>query len=85
MNTSPIPMQHIRALANVIRAVDQRGLIPVVCKDAVTGAPITALAAIQEDHNGTVKMVLLAKLFDNDPYKELMPPDFDVTTAPARN
>lgn len=46
------------------------------CADAKTGAPIVAICAVNYDGK-EYEMVPFAKLFDGNPYEELVPPDFD--------
>lgn len=47
----------------------------VECTDAATGKPVMVICAFTHDSaTGEVTTVPLAKLFDGNPYEELVPP-----------
>ena len=54
-------------------AQDNGDLALVECTDAKTGKPVYTVCAVERHHDAYV-MVPLAKLFDGDPYEELVPP-----------
>jgi Family of unknown function (DUF6117) len=54
----------------------ERGEVGLLeCKDAKTGQTVIALCAVQTDSDRSVSMIPLAKLFDGNPYEELIPPE----------
>lgn len=55
------------------RAVKSGDSVLVECKDAVTGKPVMVVCAVQRVGN-EFQVIPLAKLFDGDPYDELVPP-----------
>ena len=53
----------------------ERGEVSLLeCKDAKTGQTVIALCAVQF-FEGQFNMTPLAKLFDGNPFKELIPPE----------
>lgn len=55
----------------------ERGEVALLeCTDAKTGQVVIALCAVQF-FKGQFHMAPLAKLFDGNPYKELIPPDIE--------
>ena len=46
------------------------------CTDAVTGKPVMVICAVQRDSDA-FEMVPFAKLFDGNPYEELIPPEME--------
>lgn len=55
------------------RAAHDGTLCVMECADAVTGKPVMAICAASFDGK-QYAMVPLAKLFDGNPYEELLPP-----------
>ena len=55
------------------RASANGDLCLVECRDAMTGQPVYALCAVNYDGE-MVELAPLAKLFDGNPYEELVPP-----------
>lgn len=54
------------------------------CTDKATGKPVIVLCAAQIEDE-MVEMIPLAKLFDGNPYEEVLPPiDFPETEEEAR-
>lgn len=50
----------------------------IECTDAVTGKPVMVICAFSHDSaTGEVITVPLAKLFDGNPYEELVPPTME--------
>lgn len=49
----------------------------VECKDVKTGEIVVAVCAIYQAENGDYNMVPLAKMFNGNPYEELIPPHPD--------
>lgn len=57
----------------LLRAVKNGDTCLMECNDAVTGKPVMVVAAIYEE-DGEHVTVPLAKLFDGNPYEQLVPP-----------
>jgi hypothetical protein len=45
------------------------------CTDAATGKPVYTICAVNREPTGEMAMVPMARLFDGNPYEELMPPE----------
>ena len=46
------------------------------CKDAKTGAPVVVICAVNTpDEDGMIALAPLAKMFDGNPYDEVVPAD----------
>lgn len=61
-------------LETIKRAADNKDLALMECTDAKTGEPVVVLCAVWRNDEGGFNMVPLAKLFDGNPYEELIPP-----------
>ena len=46
----------------------------VECKDAKTGEPVAVLCAVNEEEDAQIGMVPFARMFNGDPYEELIDP-----------
>ncbi len=58
------------------RAIRNNDACIVECTDAVTGKPVMVICAVEE--NGDIfEMKPFAKLFDGNPYEELIPPTME--------
>ncbi len=68
-----IPEGHKKNLQTIKRAAGDGRLVLIECTDAKTGQPVITLGAVSDDKDGYA-FVPLAKLFDGNPYEELMPP-----------
>ena len=61
--------------ATLIKAVNNGDIVLMECNDAETGEPVITVAAIYLDkEKGEYCTVPLAKMFDGNPYEELIPP-----------
>lgn len=56
------------------RAFHNKDVCLAECTDAKTGARVIAVCAVHRDKTGGVTLTPLAKMFDGNPYKELLPP-----------
>jgi hypothetical protein len=56
------------------RASDVGDLALMECTDKATGLPVAVVCAVNRV-NGEFEFAPLAKLFDGNPYDELLPPD----------
>ena len=68
-----IPEAYSKNFETLKRAQDNGDLALVECTDAETGKPVYTVCAMQHDGDGYL-IVPLAKLFDGNPYEELVPP-----------
>lgn len=57
----------------LLRAVTNGDVCLMECKDATTNEPVMVVAAMYEE-DGQYVAVPLAKLFEGDPYQQLIPP-----------
>jgi hypothetical protein len=55
------------------RAIRSGDVCLMECTDAATGNPAVVVCAVQRDGD-SFEMVPFAKLFDGNPYEELLPP-----------
>lgn len=60
--------------ATLIRAVRNEDVCLMECKDAITKEVVMVVAAVFEDEEGLIQTVPLAKLFEGNPYEQLIPP-----------
>jgi hypothetical protein len=61
----------------LLEAVGLNDVCLLECTDAATGKPVMAICALNRTDEGEVMFVPIAKMFDGNPYEELMPPDMD--------
>lgn len=57
------------------KAIKYKDAALIECQDAVTKEPVIVIAAMQQNNDGTITAVPFAKMFDGNPYEELIPPD----------
>ena len=69
----PIELAYVNNFKTLCRAIDNADVALLECTDAATGKKVVAICAVSHK-NGDYAMVPIAKLFDGDPYKELIPP-----------
>lgn len=67
----------------LLRAAANKDIALMECFDAKTRQPVYTVCATQREKNGDVSAVPLAKLFDGNPYEELLPPALGETDTPA--
>lgn len=68
---------HTANFNNLLRAARNRDLALVSCTDAKTGEPVAAICMVNIDPDGTVDMVPVARMFNTNPYEELLPPNIE--------
>jgi hypothetical protein len=64
---------HTANFQTLIRAVINGDVVLMECTDAATGDPVVAICAVERDGD-TFELKPLAKLFNGNPYEELIPP-----------
>jgi hypothetical protein len=65
---------HVANFNTMLQAAKNSDLALVQCMDAKTGKPVAAVCMVNRDAEGNVEFMPVAKLFDTNPYKELLPP-----------
>ena len=67
-----------KAYFETLLRADKNGEVCVMeCTDAKTGETVIAVCAVGRDANGDFQMTPLAKMFNGNPYEELLPPDVE--------
>ena len=61
------------------RAIRHGDVALMECNDAKTGQPVVVVCAVQTE-GGSFEMIPIAKMFDGNPYEELIPPTVEETT-----
>lgn len=56
------------------KAFKYKDVALIECQDAKTKKLVTILAATQREGDGSITIIPFAKLFDGNPYDELIPP-----------
>jgi len=65
----------------LLKAIGNNDVLLMECKDAKTGNPVVVVCACYQDaKTKEIVTVPLAKLFDGNPYEELIPPEIEVAT-----
>lgn len=62
---------------NIIKAAKGGQLALIECTDAKTGKPVATLVFVNHEDDGGVSFVPVARLFDDNPYEQLIPPNID--------
>jgi hypothetical protein len=60
---------------NLLRAAKNQDLALMQCTDASTGEPVATVCMVNRDAEGNVEFAPVAKLFNTNPYEELLPPN----------
>lgn len=68
-----IPQGYRLNFETLLRASEHGALCLVECTDAATGQPAYAICAVNRDGD-QFELAPLARLFDGNPYEELVPP-----------
>ena len=58
----------------MLRAARNGDLALLECTDAKTGAPVMAICMMSICADGEMQMTPVAKIFDGNPFEELVPP-----------
>lgn len=61
----------------LLRAVQNGDAALVECTDKETGKTVIAICAVSADDDGDFHIAPLAKMFDGNPFEELLPPAED--------
>ncbi len=65
----------------LLKAAENGDLALIECQDAATRVPVVVICAVFKDKDGMFNTVPLAKMFDGDPYEELIPPLLEEETS----
>lgn len=74
-----IPEGYRQNFQTLLDAVGNNQAALVECKDAATGKPVMVICALSFSEDGSVTMSPFAKMFDGNPYEELLPPTDEAT------
>lgn len=66
---------HQANFTNLLRAARAKDLALMQCTDAKTGEPVATICMVNRDAEGNVEFAPVAKLFNTNPYEELLPPN----------
>ena len=69
-----IPDAYVTNFKTLLQAARNQDLSLMECQDAATKQTVMAVCAMSQDAEGQFVCVPLAKLFDGNPYEELIPP-----------
>lgn len=63
-----------RNFETLCRAINNNDVALLECTDAQSGETVIAIVALNREENGDVSFAPLAKMFNGNPYDELVPP-----------
>jgi Family of unknown function (DUF6117) len=69
-----IPIGHKANFDTLRRVFRDNAAALLECTDATTGKPVTVVCAVVQEEDGNYVMTPFAKLFDGNPYEEVIPP-----------
>lgn len=70
-----IPKSHKKNFETLKRAFANEDMAVVECTDKATGRPVHVLCAVAPNEDDQFDIIPMAKLFDGNPYEELLPPE----------
>jgi Family of unknown function (DUF6117) len=65
---------HVANFKPLLKAARNEDLALIQCTDSATGDPVATICMVNQDAEGNVDFVPIAKLFNTNPYEELLPP-----------
>lgn len=65
---------HVANFNNLLRAARAQDLALVQCTDAKTGDAVATICMVNRDVEGNVEFAPVARLFNTNPYEDLLPP-----------
>lgn len=65
---------HVANFEVMLKAARAKDLCLVQCTDAKTGEPVATICMVNRDVEGNVEFAPVARMFNSNPYKELLPP-----------
>lgn len=66
---------HVANFNTMLKAARSKDLCLIQCTDARTGDPVATVCMVNQDAEGNVELAPVAKLFNTNPYEELLPPE----------
>lgn len=73
--TAGLSAGHKANFNNLVRAAKNGDIALMQCTDAKTGEEVAAVCMVNRDAEGNVEFAPVAKLFNSNPYEELLPPN----------
>ena len=74
-----IPAGHTANFQTMLRAAADDNLCLMECVDAASGKPVYVVCMVNVHNDDSFEFVPVAKLFDGNPYDELVPPTTEET------
>lgn len=65
---------HVANFNTMLAAARAKDLCLVSCTDVNTGEPVATVCLVNRDAEGNVEFTPVAKLFNTNPFEELLPP-----------
>ncbi|MFM1990253.1 MAG: hypothetical protein RJA99_3210 [Pseudomonadota bacterium] len=65
---------HVANFKAMLRAALNKDLALIQCTDAKTGEPVPTICMVNKDAEGNVEFMPVARMFNTNPYQELLPP-----------
>ena len=72
---------HQKNFETLLKAAANDDLCLLECTDDATGKSVIAICAVNHLPDGGVEMLPIAKMFDGNPFKELRPPQIDMSNV----
>jgi hypothetical protein len=66
---------HVARFDSMLKAAHRNELALIPCTDVKTGDPVAAICMVNCDAEGNVDFVPVARMFNSNPKKELLPPN----------
>lgn len=66
---------HVANFNTMLQAARNKDLCLIQCTDAKTGEPVATICMINQDAEGNVEFAPVARMFNTNPYEELLPPN----------
>ena len=73
-----IPEHHTTNFSTLLRACDNNDVCLMECIDKDTGKPVYTICVVNRVGEG-YEMVPVAKMFEGNPYEQLIPPQVETT------
>ncbi len=72
-----IEQHYRRNFQELCRAIAHGSVALVECYDADTKNPVITICIMAKNNSGEISMIPAAKLFDGNPYDQLIPPSIE--------
>ncbi len=74
-HASALPQAHVANFNTMLKAAANKDLALIQCTDAKTGEPVATICMVNQDAEGNVEFQPVAKMFNTNPFEELLPPN----------